>query len=139
MTTPLVAPLVDPLPQGPALSNQAQVDSPSATPSLPIAAVIAKYDEMSSEERCRQELKTAQEVLQKYPDLQIESKIGVLAVKLARQAFFGDNLMKCTPRYTPRGWQKMPALPQAELNMPKVTLFQQFPRFWSCPEEFERN
>ena len=71
---------------------------------MPIAAVNAKYDEMSSEEICRQELKmarevlgkeicrlelkTAQEVLQNYLDLQIESKIGVLAVKLARQPFF---------------------------------------------------
>ena len=118
---------------------------------MPIAAVNAKYDEMSSEEICRQELKmaqevlekeicrqelkTAQEVLQKYLDLQIESKIGVLAVKLARQPFFEDNLMK---RCTPRGWQNMPALPQAELYMLKVTLFKQFPRFWSCPVEFER-
>ena len=133
----MVSCTIDPLPQGPALSNQSQVDSPSATPSLPmpIAAVNAKYDEMSSEEICRQELKTAQEVLQKYPDLQVESKIGVLAVRLARQAFFGDNLMK---RCTPRGWRNMPALPQAELNMLKVTLFKQFPRFWSCPEEFGR-
>ena len=152
-TTPLVAPLVVPLPQGAALSNQAQVDSPSATPSLPmpIAAVDAKYDEMSSEEICRQELKTAQEVLEKeicrqklktaqevlqqYLDLQIESKIGVLALKLARQQFFEDNLMK---RCTPRGWQNMPALPQAELNMLKVTFLKQFPRFWSCLVGFER-
>ena len=101
LTTPLIAPLVDPLPQGPTLSNQAQVDSPSATPSLPmpIAAVNAKYNEMSFEEICRQELKMAQEVLQKYPDLHIESKICILAVKPARQAFFGDNLLKrCTSR-----------------------------------------
>ena len=59
---------------------------------MPIAAVNAKYDEMSSEEICRQELKTAQEVLQKYLDLQIESKIAVLAVKLARQAFLATIL-----------------------------------------------
>ena len=89
MTTPSVAPLVDPLLQGPALSNQAQVDYPSATPSLPMPIAVdnTKYDEMSPEKICRQELKTAQEVLQKYPDLHIEKKIGVLAVKLARQAF----------------------------------------------------
>ena len=31
----------------------------------------------------------------------------------------------------------MPALPQAELNMLKVTIFKQFPRYWSCPKEFE--
>ena len=73
MTTPSVEALVDPLLQGLALSNQTQVDapSPSATPSLPrpIAAVNAKYNEVSSEEICRQELKMAQKVLQKYPDL----------------------------------------------------------------------
>ena len=81
---------------------------------MPIAAVNAKYNEMSFEEICRQELKMAQEVLQKYPDLHIESKICILAVKPARQAFFGDNLLK---RCTSRGWNNMPALPQAELNM----------------------
>ena len=73
--------------------------------------------------------------LEKYSDLHAESKIGVLAVKLARQVFFDDNLMK---RCTPIGWLNMPALPQAELNMLKVTLFKQFPRYWSCPKEFER-
>ena len=71
VTTPSVAALVDPLLQGPALRNLTQVDtlSPSATPSLPrlIATVNAKYTEVSSKEICRQELKTAQEVLQKYP------------------------------------------------------------------------
>ena len=136
--TPSVTALVDPLPPG-LLSHQIQADtpSPSATPSLPrpIASVKSKYEELSSDEICRQELKTAQEVLQKYPDLHIDSKIGVLAVKLARQAFFGDSVMK---KCTPRGWQNMPALPQAELNMLKLTLFKHHPRYWSCPEEFEK-
>ena len=67
--------------------------------------------------------------------LQTESKIGVLAVKLARQAFFGDETMK---KCTPRGWQDLPALPQSELNTLKVTLYKQFPRYWNCPEEYEK-
>ena len=136
--TPSVTALVDPLPPG-LLSHQIQVDtpSPSVTPSLPrpIASVKSKYEELSTDKICRQELKTAQEVLQKYPDLHIESKISVLAVKLARQVFFEDSVMK---RCTPRGWQNMPTLPQAELNMLKLTFFKQLPRYWSCPEEFEK-
>ena len=39
-------------------------------------------------------MKMAQEVLQQHPDLHIESKIGVLAVKLARQAFLVTILWK---------------------------------------------
>ena len=31
----------------------------------------------------------------------------------------------------------MPALPQAEANL-LVCLFEQFPHFWTCPEEYEK-
>ena len=74
-------------------------------------------------------------MLQKYSSLRVECKIGKLAVKLAREAIFGNAVLK---RCTPRGWCNLPALPQVELNLLKVTLFRQFPRFWICPEEFER-
>lgn len=44
-------------------------------------------------------------------ELQTDSKIGNLAVKLAREALFGDRILKCC---TPRGWQDIPALSQTE-------------------------
>ena len=61
-----------------------------------------------------------------YSTLRVESKIGILAVKLAREAIFGDDVLR---RCTPRGWNDMPALPQIELNHLKAALFGQFPRF----------
>lgn len=101
----------------------------------PIGPVNPKFRELAEEEIDRAGLKSIPEVLQKYPELQTESKIGILAVKLAREALFGDKTLK---QCTPRGWQDIPALPQAELNRLKSALWTQFPRYWSCPEEFER-
>ena len=109
-------------------------ESPTGTP-IPIAPLSTKYTEMSAAEIPKEKLKTIAETLQKYASLRTESKIGVLAIKLAREAIFGDDLLrKCTPR----GWNDMPALPQAELNLLKCTLYEQFPRFWTCPEAYEK-
>ena len=74
-------------------------------------------------------------MLQKYSSLITECKSDALTVKLAREAIFGDSVLK---RCTPRGWKDLPALPQTELNQLKAILYGQFPRFWSCPEQFER-
>ena len=57
---------------------------------IPIAALSTKYNEMSAAEIPKEKLKTIAETLQKFSSLRTESKIGVLAVKLAREAIFGD-------------------------------------------------
>ena len=63
-----------------------------------------------------------------------ESKVGTLATKLAREAFFGDDvLMQCIVA----GEQDYPGLPEEELKQLKHALFMQFPRFWHSPQEFE--
>ena len=67
--------------------------------------------------------------------MRTEAKIGMLVVKLAREAIFGDKIMK---KYMPRGWKDFPALPQEELALLKRTIYKQFPRFWSCPKRFEQ-
>ena len=125
--------LAEALPQS--LSQSPWITATHCSMPKPIGPVSAKYQELAAEEIDRAGLKSIPEVLQKYPDLQTESKIGILAVKLAREALFGDKTLK---RCTPRGWQDIPALPQAELNLLKTALWNQFPRYWSCPEEFER-
>lgn len=56
-------------------------------------------------------------------------------MKLARQARLGDEAMK---KCTPQGWKDLPALPQSELNILKITLYKQFPRYWCCTEEYEK-
>ena len=119
----------------PASSYQATESPMGQSAPIPIAPLSTKYNEMSAVEIPKEKLKTLAEALQKFSSLRTESKIGVLAVKLAREAIFGDDVLR---RCTPRGWSNMPALPQAELNLLKCTLFEQFPRFWTCPEEYEK-
>ena len=70
-----------------------------------------------------------------YKHLLIESKFSAVAVKLAREVFFGDAVLK---ECTPRGWGSIPALPHTKLNALKMTLFDLYPCFWSKPECFER-
>ena len=77
---------------------------------------------------------TPEAVLDMFRSLRVESKIGMLAVKLAKQAYFGENvLVHCTVS----GCRGLPALPLHELNELKQFLFNQFPRYWNSPEEFE--
>ena len=62
-----------------------------------------------------------------------KSKAG-LAVKLAHEAFFGDEMLALC---TPGGSRDLPGLPITELNHPKEEIFGLFPQYWGCPSEFE--
>ena len=63
-------------------------------------------------------------VVEKYYKLKIPSKMSTLAVKLARESFFGDELMaKCTVK----GTREFGPLPEAELLKLKWFLSQLFP------------
>lgn len=74
-------------------------------------------------------------VLAKYPALVgKEGKTGELACKLAREAFFGEEvMMKCTAN----GYGDRPGLPQAELLELKAVIRKHSPQYWSSPHEFE--
>lgn len=70
----------------------------------------------------KDKLVTVNEVLMKYPKLHCKSKVGTLAVKMARDAFCGEELMeKCTIA----GERDLPGLPTEELQQLKHTLFMQ--------------
>lgn len=59
---------------------------------------------------------------------------GTLAVKLARECFFGEDVLaKCTVY----GARDKPALPSAELAQLKQAMFNLFPQFWQSPIQFE--
>lgn len=60
--------------------------------------------------------------------------MGLLVVKLAKEAFFGEDIMV---RCTVNGKRQLPGLPLTELNSLKHTLFQQFPEFWGNDAKFE--
>lgn len=64
-----------------------------------------------------------------------DSKMSTVAVKLAREVFFGDSVLE---RCSPRGGGKAPSLPHRVLNTLKMTLFELFPSYWSIPESFEQ-
>ena len=82
----------------------------------------------------KQKLKSASAVILRYPKLRSPSNVGTLAAKLAREAYFGaDVLAKCTVA----GDRDLPGLPISELQQLKQTLFAQFPDYWRSPHEFE--
>lgn len=108
-----VAALVGPLPPGPVLSNQTQIH-----PCPGWLLLLSKSTKKClPRKECRQELQTCQ-VLQKFSDLHLQSKIGVLAVKVAKQALY------------PKSWHNMPTLSRAVLDMHEETLFMKFPGIW---------
>ena len=73
-------------------------------------------------------------VLAKYPELvHNEGKAGELACKLAREAFFGEEVMvQCTAA----GYANRPELPQPELLELKEVIRKHSPQYWSSPHEF---
>ena len=80
------------------------------------------------------QLLQATTVFRKYPGLICESKIGTLATKLAKEAFFGEDvLIQCTVV----GERDYPGLPVEELMQLKHAVFMQFPQIWNSPQEFE--
>lgn len=82
----------------------------------------------------KQKLKSASKVILRYPKLRNPSNVGTLATKLAREAYFGEDVLaKCTVA----GDRGLPGLPIEELRQLKQTLFAQFPTYWRSPHEFE--
>ena len=82
----------------------------------------------------KKKLKSASEVILRYPKLRSPSNVCTLAAKLAREAYFGEDVLaKCTVA----GDCGLPGLPIAELQELKQTLFFQFPDYSKSPHEFE--
>ena len=82
----------------------------------------------------KQKLVTVNDVLMKHPKLRCCSKVGTLAVKLAKHAFIGKEMMA---QYMVAGERELPGLPAEELQQLKNALFMQFPDYWKTPHEFE--
>lgn len=93
-----------------------------------------KQNSLSSMEINKQSLRSIEEVLKENIHLHTESCAGTLCQRLAKEAIFGEDIMK---RCTPYGTQESPGLPRDELYTLKKIMFEQFPRFHSCPHLFE--
>ena len=70
----------------------------------------------------------------KYHKLIVVSKAPTLATKLARDTFFGEDILR---QCTVMGCREHPGLPIEELNELKQAVFSKFPQFWPNPVEFE--
>ena len=70
-------------------------------------------------------LETPDEVVQRYYNLRVVSKAGMLACKLARFAYFGLKLMANS---TVKGYRDHPALPVAPLLQLRKNVLEQFPQ-----------
>ena len=75
------------------------------------------------------------QVFQNYPKLLCTSKVGSLAVKLARESYFGEDVMvQCTVA----GERDLPGLPVDELQQLKQALYMRFHQHGQSPQEFEQ-
>ena len=89
---------------------------------------------LPSSEIEKEKLQDPSAVLAKHPKFRCESRIATLAVKLAKDAYFGPKILsKCTVM----GERELPGLPRAELSELKKLLFLQFPNFWHSKQQFE--
>ena len=76
----------------------------------------------------------AKEIIDRNPKLVCESKVSTLALKLARESFFGEDVMvQCTVA----GDRELPALPGHELELLKNQVLTLFPAYWNSLHEFE--
>ena len=73
-------------------------------------------------------------VIQSNPSLMCPSKVPTLTLKLAKESFFGEEVMA---RCTVAGSRELPALPATELNHLKSMLLTLLPQYWRSPHEFE--
>ena len=94
--------------------NQHSLDTPEPFP------IKFTGNSLPSSEIDKTKHQPVETILHKFSKLHCESKIGTLAVKLAKVSIFGDQvLLKCTVM----GGRKLPGLPAAELMELKRSLF----------------
>ena len=112
--------------------SSASLETP--TEPFPVKARCDLGKMLPSSEIDKTKLCPVNEVLAQYSNLIYSSKVRTLAAKLAKECFFGDEvLVRCTVA----GSRSFPALPVTELNELKRTVFRQFPVYWNAPQEFE--
>ena len=118
--------------------NSTQCVAPAVTaPSTSIATNVRTKSSntyLPSSVINKAKLKESSEVILKYPKLRSPSNVGTLAIKLAREAVFGEEVLaKCTVY----GDRELPGLPVEELQQLKQTLLAQYPDYWRSQHEFE--
>ena len=80
-------------------------------------------------------LTTIKDIIEQYGTYVQRREDGLLALMLARDAVFGQNVMS---QCTPVGMRKKHALPQWELYKIKTAIFQHHPECWILLTSFEK-
>ena len=133
---PSTSPRVTPVHQPPVPPTQSAAPTPSGSEPLLLPFKNTNKNVLDSSEiaKADENLTSVSSVLSKYPKLRCESKIATLAVKLAKEALFGEKILV---RCTVVGERTLPGLPIAEVNELKTIIFRQFPQYWRAKHEFE--
>ena len=127
-------------PQPPSTSQQIQAaprlsqTGTMAAPILPLPINKMKGPTMESASIDKANLLAVETVIEKYKSLKNVGSAGALAVKLARESFFGQDVLAHCTVY---GHREQPGLPKAELFQLKQTMFGLFPQYWATPAQFE--
>jgi len=121
-------------PAVPPASDHPTVLPPSANPPqlIPVSSSSDRIY-MPSTAIDKTSLRDVAVVVAENKQFQKKDKITTLCQILARECFFGKNLMsRCTA-----GGKGSFGLPRDEMNELKKTMFELFPAYKDCPEEFE--
>ena len=117
-----------------AYSSTSPPQLPSETINTPAEIRKSFNFTLDSSEIDTTNLSSVEEVVALYSQYLCVDKAGTLAVKLAREAFFGDSILARCTVYGARG---LPGLPRDTLTDLKQALFVHFPEFWTEPDKFE--
>lgn len=124
-TTPVSTPSTPKRPK----NNSRSLDSP-----LPLTNIVDNPNALPSSQIKKEKLMSVESVVAKYSNLVTESKMPTLAWKIAKEAVFGEDIMKMC---TPIGTRDKPGLPVKEMAEFKKIMFTQCPQYWNSPTEFE--
>ena len=114
-----------------------QVRSPEHSPAAPRAIEISNINPDNALPLSvinTEKLAEVKVVIMKYPKLRTVCKASTLTVKLAKEAIFGEDVMK---QCTVAGTREYPGLPFDKLQELKQIIFERFPQYWKTPFEFE--
>ena len=116
---PMTAPTAQPLNMHASTSNPTPLSSLGRLPSSAID---------------KSKLQPASVIIKNNSHLAKEGTIGTLAQLLARESFFGEDVMvQCTAQ----GYGDKPGLPITELMLLKDEIRKTLPQYWNAPQEIE--
>ena len=123
-STASIAPPAQIAPTGPIA--QIEATAPIAPLVMPTLEGVNDGNSMPLSAIEKTKLRSQEQILSNQPPTNA-SNAGKLAVKLARECVFGEDIMR---QCTPFGAGKLPGLPVRELQWLKQLMLERFPEFW---------